>query len=229
LFPSARERISVTCEYSCSYTLCIDPAPLFSFQDFEFNIVAPGGAECARVVQTVFTSTPAQFRLGKVVVSIEKWLGPERAYADIDVEEGLKVLTEIATLSTEPAESSVGEWRSFNRLAIPASLVADKEDAREGIGNTRFNFECEETTQRARILRKEDGDDILDAQHISLPGGITTGVVVSGNNLIISAGWSTARGVCKVVEREYERDGAAPLLEVRDSSRVFDRWVGGEM
>jgi hypothetical protein len=30
-------------------------------------------------------------------------------------------------------------------------------------------------------------------------------------------------------EREYERDGATALVEVRDSSRVFDRWVGGEM
>jgi len=200
-------------------------------QEFEFNIVAPGGAECARVLQTIFTkdSTAAQkFRLGKVVVSIEKWLGPERANGEVDVEEELKVLTEIATLSTEPAESSVGEWRSFNRLAIPASHIADKEDARDE-GTGRFNFECEETSQRARILRKEDGDDILDAQHISLPGGITTGVVVSGNNLVISAGWSTARGVCKVVEREYERDGATALVEVRDSSRVFDRWVGGEM
>lgn len=232
LYPRARQRFLSHAKFVFLHTCIIDPAlVLLSFQEFEFNIVAPGGAECARVLQTIFTkdSTAAQkFRLGKVVVSIEKWLGPERANGEVDVEEELKVLTEIATLSTEPAESSVGEWRSFNRLAIPASHIADKEHARDE-GTGRFNFECEETSQRARILRKEDGDDILDAQHISLPGGITTGVVVSGNNLVISAGWSTARGVCKVVEREYERDGATALVEVRDSSRVFDRWVGGEM
>jgi hypothetical protein len=232
LYPRARQRFLSHAKFVFLHTCIIDHAlVLLSFQEFEFNIVAPGGAECARVLQTIFTkdSTAAQkFRLGKVVVSIEKWLGPERANGEVDVEEELKVLTEIATLSTEPAESSVGEWRSFNRLAIPASHIADKEDARDE-GTGRFNFECEETSQRARILRKEDGDDILDAQHISLPGGITTGVVVSGNNLVISAGWSTARGVCKVVEREYERDGATALVEVRDSSRVFDRWVGGEM
>jgi hypothetical protein len=65
-----------------------------------------------------------------------------------------------------------------------------------------FSFECEETIQQARILRKEHGNDNLDAQNISLPGGITIRAVASRNNLIISAGWKTARGVCKAVERE---------------------------
>lgn len=165
------------------------------------------------------------------MVSIEKWLGPERVYSDVNIEEEAKKLKEIATLPTEPAESAVGEWRSFNRLAVPTSLVDDEVNSRaqESTAGTRFNFECEETIQRARILSEEDGDDVLLAQHISLPGGITTGVIVSGNSLVISAGWSTARGICKVVEREYEHGGATNLLEVRDSSRVFDRWVGGEM
>ena len=165
------------------------------------------------------------------MVSIEKWLGPERAYSDVEVEDEAKKLQEIAMLPTEPAESAVGEWRSFNRLAVPTSLVDDEENSRaqESTAGTPFNFECEETIQRARILSEEDGDDVLLAQHISLPGGITTGVIVSGNSLVISAGWSTARGVCKVVEREYEHGGATKLLEVRDSSRVFDRRVGGEM
>ena len=165
------------------------------------------------------------------MVSIEKWLGPERAYSDVEVEQEAKTMQEIAMLPTEPAESAVGEWRSFNRLAVPTSLVGDRvnSSAQENIDGARFNFECEETIQRARILSEEDGDDVLLAQHISLPGGITTGVIVSGNRLVISAGWSTSRGVCKVVEREYEHVGATKLLEVRDSSRVFDRWVGGEM
>ena len=167
------------------------------------------------------------------MVSIEKWLGPERAYSDVNVEEEAKKLKEIAKLPTEPAECAVGEWRSFNRLAVPTSLIDDNVNSRAEENTdddgTRFNFECEETIQRARILSEEDGDDVLLAQHISLPGGITTGVIVSGNRLVISAGWSTSRGVCKVVEREYEHGGATKLLEVRDSSRVFDRWVGGEM
>ena len=134
------------------------------------------------------------------MVSIEKWLGPERVYSDVNIEEEAKKLKEIATLPTEPAESAVGEWRSFNRLAVPTSLVDDEVNSRaqESTAGTRFNFECEET-------------------------------IVSGNSLVISAGWSTARGICKVVEREYEHGGATNLLEVRDSSRVFDRWVGGEM
>ena len=165
------------------------------------------------------------------MVSIEKWLGPERAYSDVNVEEEAKKLKEIAKLPTEPAECAVGEWRSFNRLAVPTSLVGDRvnSSAQENIDGARFNFECEETIQRARILSEEDGDDVLLAQHISLPGGITTGVIVSGNRLVISAGWSTTRGVCKVVAREYELGGATKLLEVRESSRVLDRWVGGEM
>ena len=72
-------------------------------------------------------------------------------------------------LPTEPAESAVGEWRSFNRLAVPTSLVGDKvnSSAQENTDSARFNFECEETIQRARILSEEDGDDVLLAQHIS--------------------------------------------------------------
>ena len=129
------------------------------------------------------------------MVSIEKWLGPERAYSDVEVEQEAKTMQEIAMLPTEPAESAVGEWRSFNRLAVPTSLVGDRvnSSAQENIDGARFNFECEETIQRARILSEEDGDDVLLAQHISLPGGITTGVIVSGNRLVISAGWSTSR------------------------------------
>ena len=49
------------------------------------------------------------------MVSIEKWLGPERAYSDVEVEDEAKKMQEIAMLPTEPAESAVGEWRSFNR------------------------------------------------------------------------------------------------------------------
>lgn len=166
------------------------------------------------------------------MVSIEKWLGPERAYSDANVAEEAKYIRKLTTLPMEPTENAVGEWRSFNRLAVPTSLVNDKVNsgAQENTDDgTRFSFECEETIQRARLLSEEDGDDVFLAQHISLPGGITTGVIVSGNRLVISAGWSSARGVCKVVEREYELGGATKLLEVRDSSRVLDRWVGGEM
>ena len=76
------------------------------------------------------------------MVSIEKWLGPERAYSDVEVEDEAKKLQEIAMLPTEPAESAVGEWRSFNRLAVPTSLVGDRvnSSAQENIDGARFNF-----------------------------------------------------------------------------------------
>ena len=81
---------------------------------FIFNIISPGGGECARVTQSVVclpgTNTRhSEYRLGSSTVSIEKWLYPERVYKEEIAREEILGLEKVDNLKLEHHDDCIGQ------------------------------------------------------------------------------------------------------------------------
>ena len=117
---------------------------------FIFNIISPGGGECARVTQSVVclpgTNTRhSAYRLGRSTVSIEKWLYPERVYKEEIAREEILGLEKVDNLKLEHHDDCIGQWRSFNRIASPTQVAERRssESISSSVPQQGFNFRCE--------------------------------------------------------------------------------------
>lgn len=117
---------------------------------FVFNIISPGGGECARVSQSVVclpgTNTRhSAYRLGRSTVSIEKWLYPQRVYDEETAREEIFRLEKVDHLKLEHPDDCIGHWRSFNRIASPTQVAAmqSPESISSSVPQQGFNFRCE--------------------------------------------------------------------------------------
>lgn len=85
-------------------------------------------------------------------------------------------------------------------------------------------YYCVHEKDRASALRF--GPPLLSLIWFPLRADTGLNWIEASDSLTVSASWSHGKGLAKVVERVYT---FGALDEVRDCSRVLNRWVGGEM